>query len=190
VIAYEPNPQLAARLNSLFPDVHVRNVALSDHVSQVTLQVPISNGREQHELASISQSFGGETRVHVVRAVTLDSEQLTNVGFLKIDVEQHERAVLRGALKTITKWRPAIMTEITPLLYEKRLDTTFSFLTDLGYRGWFGFSKRYLPLEDFDPSVHANPANFGAPKGFMRNNMFFFPQEDPLARNGPRTSRS
>src|SRR5262245_33620344 len=57
VVAYEPNPELAKRLQRAFPDVAVRNVALSDRMGMATLRVPVWQGRAQHELASISQSF-------------------------------------------------------------------------------------------------------------------------------------
>jgi FkbM family methyltransferase len=87
VYAYEPNPVLAARLQGLFPDVHVRSVALSDRRGRAQLQIPIDHGREQHELGSTAQTFEGEVRSYEVESATLDSEALANVGFVKIDVE-------------------------------------------------------------------------------------------------------
>lgn len=188
VYAYEPNPDLAARLRRLFPAVHVRDVAVSDRERDVELQVPVLDGRPQHELGSIAQAFDADVRKFVVQTVTLDSERLNNVGFLKVDVEQHERSVLRGSMKTIAESRPVIMTEVTPLLYEDRLDRVFSFLTDLDYRGWFGFQGRYLPLRTFDPEVHANAEHWGKRDAFMGSNMFFLPCESDLADAGPAKS--
>src|SRR2546423_543083 len=57
VYAYEPSPDLAARLRRLFADVVVRDVALSDHAGRATLRIPVTDGRQSHELASIAQSF-------------------------------------------------------------------------------------------------------------------------------------
>jgi FkbM family methyltransferase len=188
VHAYEPNPELATRLRRLYPDVIVRNVALSDRSAEVVLHVPAGEGRDQHELGSIAQSFDVEGHAYKVEAVTLDSERLQDVGFLKIDVEQHERQVLRGALETIKTSRPAILSEVYPLLYEERMDRVFAFVTELRYRGWFGFAGRFLPFEKFDPAVHANPANWGKPNSFMSTNVFFFPVENPLANSGPSGS--
>jgi FkbM family methyltransferase len=185
VHAYEPNPELAARLRTLYPDVVVRSVAVSDRAAQVILRIPVGAGREQHELGSIAQSFESEARSCTVEALTLDSEKLQNVGFVKVDVEQHERQVLRGAMQTISAHRPNILTEVTPLRYEDRLDRTYMFLTNLGYAGWFGFGGRFLPLAAFEPEVHANPALWGSSDKFMRSNMFFFPLESPLAASGP-----
>ncbi len=178
VYAYEPNPDLAARLHRLFPDVEVRAVAVSDRVGEVTLKIPFVGGRADHERATLSGSLGDEEVVsHVVPAVTIDSEALDGVGFLKVDVEQHELQVLRGALGTVERCRPNIMTEATPLLYESGLIAAFSFLTALGYEGWFGFQGRFRPFAEFNAAVHANPDQWG--KAFVNSNVFFFPREHP-----------
>ena len=188
VVAYEPNPGLAARLRRRLPDVDVRNLALSDREGEIVLQVPIDEkGRQRHELASIAQDFSaGPHEAFNVRMTTIDSENFDRIGFLKIDVEQHERAVLRGARQTIRRCRPVIMTECTPLKYEADLATVFAFLLDENYRGWFSFAGTWLPFERLAPEVHLDPARFGQAGGFIGNNVFFFPDENPLAHTGPR----
>lgn len=186
VVAYEPNPDLAQRLSRLMPDVDVRNLALSDQIGEVVLQIPVSNdGTEQHELASIAQHFDGPIREHRVRCVTLDSEHHPDVGFIKIDVEQHERAVLRGAMTTIRRCRPIVMTEATPLKYQVGLAETFRFLLREAYVAWFRFGKAWHRLESVDPARHLDPAAFGQRDGFMGNNLIFAPEESALARAGP-----
>jgi FkbM family methyltransferase len=175
VIAFEPNPELAKRLRKLFPDVDVRNLALSDRAGNVKLAMPVIGGRPAHELGSIAQSFDAEGVVeHEVQCVPLDSQELDEVGFLKIDVEQHEREVLQGALATIQRCQPIVMTEATPLLYTASLPETFLFLVASGYRGWFTFQGQPLPFDAFDPEVHAHPERFGT-ADFMNTNVFFVP---------------
>jgi len=44
VIAYVPNPLLAERLRRLFPEVDVRNAALSDRDGRVRLRMPVAGG--------------------------------------------------------------------------------------------------------------------------------------------------
>ena len=191
VIAYEPNPGLAARLQRLLPDVQVRNLALSDRPGEVTLEVPVnSKGQQQHELASIAQHFDGPRDTFAVRAITIDSENFDNIGFLKVDVEQHERQVLGGAMQTIRRCRPVIMTECTPLKYEADLQTVFGFILAEKYVGWFNFGGRWLPFSDLDPQRHLDPARFGVLGGFIGNNLLFFPEELPLARSGPAPARA
>jgi FkbM family methyltransferase len=175
VQAYEPNPELAKRLTRLFPEVPIRSAAVSDQPGTLKLRLPVKNGRPQHELGSVAQQFGEEAVEYDVSAIRLDDEHLRNVGFIKIDVEQHETSVLQGALGTIRQSRPNLMTEVTPLLYPSPLPVHFSFLTDLDYVGWFRFQGHYLSLSQFDPKIHANPAEFG--KRFMGTNVIFLPAE-------------
>jgi len=175
VRAYEPNPVLAARLAALFPRVCVRSVAVSNAASELVLKVPVESGRQLHELASVAQGFdAANTVAYKVQAITIDSERLDNVGFIKIDVEQHEREVLRGALDTIARCRPIVMTEVTPLLYAHDLREEFRFVTDLGYEGWFSFEGNYFRFAEFEPTVHANPKQFAT--SFMSSNIFFVPK--------------
>lgn len=175
VYAYEPNPGLAKRLQALFPDVVVRQVAVSNRSGTLVLQVPVKDGRPIHELGSVCQSFRNYERVegHEVPTARLDDEPLDSIGFIKIDVEQHERAVLEGAIETILRDRPIIMTEVALQLYEHPLPKEFRFLTDLDYEGWFTFEGKHMPFSDFRSEIHANLALWG--KRFMNNNVLFLP---------------
>lgn len=169
------------------PDVKVRQVALSDQPAELVFSVPIDeHGRQNHELGSVAQSFSGAVESFQVQCITLDSERLEDVGFLKIDVEQHERQVLRGALDTISRCRPVVLIEVYPLKYEQPLRDEFEFVLRMQYAAWFCFAGRWMPMERFDAATHAAAAHFGSPDKFMGNNLIFFPQEHPLAAVGPQ----
>jgi FkbM family methyltransferase len=186
VYAYEPNPDLAERLVKLMPTVQVRKVGLSDSNHELILKVPVDrSGRLLHELGSVGQTFEQETRDFRVTCVTIDSENLQNVGFIKIDVEQHEREVLRGALATIKRSRPLLLIEVCPLKYSLSLPNEFAFLTNEGYCPWFRFAGEWHPFRDFRQQEHARPESFGVADRFVANNVIFFPSEHPLAKVGP-----
>lgn len=186
VYAYEPNPGLAARLARLIPEITVRNVALSDRARQVVLKVPVdANGLMQHELASIAQHFDGATRDYSIEATTIDSEDFADVGFIKVDVEQHEREVLLGGMETIRRCRPVIMTEVTPLKYDRELPAIFSFILRLNYVGWFRYSEKWFPLTSFRSDIHAREQNFGDAASFVGSNLVFLPAEHPSSDAGP-----
>jgi FkbM family methyltransferase len=174
--AYEPNPELAQRLKVLFRDVTVRHAAVSDAPGELSLRIPVEDGQVRHELASVAQGFedSAEVAEFTVKAMPIDDEDLKDVGFIKIDVEQHELPVLAGCMKTIDASRPVIMTEVTPLLYPRPLPEMFNFLTRLGYEGWFKFDRKYFPLAEFSGPVHANPEQWGG--RFMNNNLIFLPK--------------
>ena len=55
---------------------------------------------------------GGVVETVKVPMRTLDSYQLSNVGFIKIDVEGHEEAVLHGSSETLRREMPNLMIEI------------------------------------------------------------------------------
>ncbi|CAN7658450.1 FkbM family methyltransferase [Pseudoduganella sp. LjRoot289] len=187
VYAFEPNPNLATRLSRQFPKVVVRNLALSDKLGEVVLKMPIdAQGNELHELSSIVQNFQCSTRDFPIKSVTIDSQRFDNIGFLKVDVEQHEREVLRGAMETIRRCRPTILTEVSPLKYDDALPEVFSFLTRHAYVGWFRFAGTWLPLAGFKREIHSNRAHFGDKEKFVGGNIIFFPAEHALSQSGPQ----
>src|SRR5207249_4433097 len=76
-VAYEPNPELARRIQATYggAGVRVHACALSDKDEQVTLSIPLVDGVEHTALATIEPEnrVGGlATRTVVVRCCRLD----------------------------------------------------------------------------------------------------------------------
>ena len=92
VFAYEPSPWVAGLLKRGAPkNVTVRNFAVSDERKTVTLRVPIrGDGTLAHNQGSIERYGDEGTASAEVQAVRLDDEGLEDVGFIKIDAEDHE----------------------------------------------------------------------------------------------------
>lgn len=122
-IAFEPHPTCFAYLAAAgIPNCTLLNLALSDRAGTATLKVPVESD-EVTGLGTIeatNTSFAGSaTRVrdYEVKVERLDevaSAQLRDgerVGFIKIDVEGHEHAVLEGGRATIDAHRPVVMIE-------------------------------------------------------------------------------
>jgi len=86
-------------------------------------------------------SFFQDTNVAVVDVpvTTLDSYNLTNINFIKIDVEGHEEKVLRGSTETLRRnGFPPILFEswperITHVPAKELRTNLFAFLATLGY---------------------------------------------------------
>ena len=156
VYAFEPVPWLAQELARKFPSrVIVRNLALSDENGVATLQVPLVDGQPEAGLASLALPARlGSGEIMQVRVPTyrLDDVYDGHVGFLKIDVEGFEQAVLDGAQGTIERCRPNVLVEIEERFAQGCIDRTTRFLTGLGYRGYFVDRGALKRIEAFDPA--------------------------------------
>jgi FkbM family methyltransferase len=119
VDAFEPQPGLARYIRGAqLRNVRVHETALSDHVGTAKLLVPHDDGLARIHSSDKGDAFAAAAEAHLgatieiqVEARTLDSFQLPDVGFLKIDAEGHEYAVLQGAGDTIARSRPVVFVE-------------------------------------------------------------------------------
>jgi FkbM family methyltransferase len=146
VVAFEPNPRLAAKLNQRYrgrDSIQINNVGLSDINGNFRLYIPSYNNFEYDALASMDEAhaaswIGAESvywfrpsrlRVDEVecRTTTLDSLNLEPV-FVKVDVEGLEYEVLEGARQTLTRHHPVLLLE-----YSESDDRPKQLLQSLGY---------------------------------------------------------
>ncbi|HUZ11388.1 MAG TPA: FkbM family methyltransferase [Caulobacteraceae bacterium] len=87
-------------------------------------------------LATIAPSnrLGGRASREIsVPVARLDDFQLPPIGFIKIDVEGHEEAVLQGARETIGRNRPALMIEIEERHNRGAIERVFDHFRSDGY---------------------------------------------------------
>lgn len=94
-------------------NVRLRHVALSDAAGEATMHVPeYSSGGENLYESSLEH---GEGRAVRVRRSVLDRElpEAAKPAFMKIDVEGHELAMLRGATGVLDRAHPALLIEMS-----------------------------------------------------------------------------
>jgi FkbM family methyltransferase len=120
VYCFEPNPNFIECFNKNITENNVElfryGLSYSEHTASQEQKSTILN----------------ETEGNVI-CKTLDSFNLKDIDFIKIDVDGFEHKVLRGAVETIRNNSPAINIE---LKYDKRKDTVnhcIKLLTRLGY---------------------------------------------------------
>ncbi len=177
VVAYEPNPDLAAWLRRALPaDVEIRNRALSDAPGRLPLRIPVVAGRPDTALASLSQHFENAESVREVDVEVrrLDDEELRDVGFLKIDVEGHERAVIAGAHALLTRERPTVVIEVEERHAPGAIDGVRADMLLLGYAAHFLHRGALHPFAAFDRRTMQNPKDAGR-HGTYVNNFVFLP---------------
>ena len=187
VIAFEPRPaqahELAAMFQAVGAAVRVEALALSDRSGICAMRMLDSDpGRSTiDEHNSLNDADGSPTRTINVPVKPLDEAQLDNVGLIKIDVEGHELAVLRGAVDTLSRNRPTLLVEAEERHHPRAVAEVTEFLATLGYAGYFMIDGRRQPIETFNPAEHQNSANIASWKdgwavhGVYINNFVFLP---------------
>jgi FkbM family methyltransferase len=133
VIAFEPNPDLAAALaDEAIRNLKVEQLAVSDCVGSAVFHIDIRPG-----LGALASSLmtltgmEGQTRPIEVKTTTLDSycaEHGVRPDFIKIDVEGYEPQVFEGARRLIADTRPMILFEFWETHYD-RFQPWFSILS-------------------------------------------------------------
>jgi FkbM family methyltransferase len=135
VIAFEPQLKLFSELAMNANLNQCQNVsgyrcAVGGNFKQIEMNVAIIDNE-----GGTSIGTGGD----IAEMIPLDSLHLQNVSLIKIDVENTENEVLKGAQETIRQNRPYIIIEILGNLYTpvpdrtERVHETFAFLQQMGY---------------------------------------------------------
>jgi FkbM family methyltransferase len=117
VVAFEANPSVAAFARRVAPrNVEVVNLALSSAAGRMQLRIPV--GRRDSTIDDLATIEPKNTLncdriiAHEVAAKPLDDFGFADCGFIKIDVEGHEEAVLEGGRRLIETQRPILMIEL------------------------------------------------------------------------------
>lgn len=124
VYAVEPVPETYALLEQVVRRLNLHAVkplhaCASDRPGDRIMKIPAYNkGPDNYYESHVVESgdSGEPGRSVPVRAARLDDllgKQVTDVSFIKIDVEGHELEVVRGAVRVIEQSRPALLIEVS-----------------------------------------------------------------------------
>tara|TARA_B100000131_G_scaffold312599_1_gene346870 strand:- start:136 stop:879 length:744 start_codon:yes stop_codon:yes gene_type:complete len=177
VYAYEPNPlifpYLKKNLNKIIKNLTLKNFALSNSSGTVDLKIPFrsksifkDNIEELYKLgcATIQENKNYSNYDSVkVNKIRLD-EDLKNfdIGFIKIDVEGHEKEVIEGSRNLIIKSKPVLLIEIEEKHSGRPTYETINFICELGYKPYICKNNK---LHDLHKSKNKE----------QENNFFFLP---------------
>jgi FkbM family methyltransferase len=154
VYAFEPVAELYDRLlKSKLKNTQVFNVALSENNEDKTLYIPVSDKTTKNTEASlVNRADNAIVKKVNIACRTLDSFDITDLSFMKIDVEGHELEVIKGSTETIKKYSPTLLVEIEQRwqMNNTPISETFKYLKDLGYSGHFIKNKKIYNLTEFD----------------------------------------
>ncbi len=147
VVTFEPIPNCAQILKSWAEDhnVDVHECGLGDHEENLLLHLPRVNGALVTTRASFARSDNDGVDLSV-QIKTMDQFGLTDVGFIKIDVEGFELSTLKGAEDTLRRCRPSLLVEID---FEsqsvEQSNATFAWLNEQNYTGHYFDGKNLIP---------------------------------------------
>ena len=156
VYAYEPNPKMFAILDAARPaNAEARQIALSDRTGVASLKVPRSARGFSNQHASLETNWPGSMEVGVVEVATarLDDLDLEPCGFIKIDVEGHEPAVIAGALGLIARDRPTLLIELEERHSDRSIEASIADVEALGYDAFVFKDGAVRPIGAFDPEA-------------------------------------
>lgn len=133
VIAYEPLEQVyrCLELNTIHNNVKIHRHALGSVNDVVEMKYDSEN---------TGNSYVSEVGKGTIQIKKLDDLFLPKFGLLKIDCERHELEVIKGAVKTITEYKPIIVCEQHP-------DTNYcagTFLKSIGAKEITNVRKDYI----------------------------------------------
>ncbi len=165
VLAIEPNPDVFKTLEYHIETNHLAHVkavcaAASDRERTMTLSIPPTGNTGAGSLGKLLPRHGDRTAAtyQVPLRITEDlvREAWGKQGgesrgqlFVKIDVEGHETAALRGLTRTIEKRWPIILAEVNPYMLGTNgssAEEFFALLHGWGYRAHWMQSRRSSPL--------------------------------------------
>jgi FkbM family methyltransferase len=183
VLAFEPDPRIfetkLVPMQKLYPWISLHAVALSDHSGTERFYLDESTALSSFDIRPHqNMRVVGEINVEVT---TLDdvaeAQAIRDLPFMKIDAEGAELHVIKGATRTMEKYRPLIMMELdwshafkmNPARYAagEHERETQSFLAWLKVLGGEYLALNFFgdPIERYDPqawNIALVPNDFGA----------------------------
>lgn len=159
VYAFEPNYEI--RQN------YLDNVALNKYNNVFVYPFALGEKKSKNKLHVIDETNSGMSTIAVDENTTVyntmqidivqldsffESENIKKVDFIKIDVEGYELEVLKGAVKTIEKYKPILLIEIDDKLLQRNQTNPshiFSFLQEMEYSFVYFNDENYVPINNF-----------------------------------------
>lgn len=153
-IGFEPREDIYRRLlkNVKFSNFKPEKIAISNKDGVSEFYLPTSHGLSSMIKMPDFEGFN-TTKVNTITLDNyLETNKLTNIMFIKIDVEGYEFEVVEGAYSAIIRENPIILCESEDKhlkLQEKSTDEFINFMKSLGYKA-FVISKalsQFIALE-------------------------------------------
>jgi FkbM family methyltransferase len=144
---FEPNPNLLPVLEENIKRLGDSNSAVNAVVNQLAVgdkntTLPLQIRADHTGLATLAHTSNSFENSVDVKVILLDDyvneHKIDRLDFLKIDVESYEPGVLKGALKTIHRFRPVLYMEYSSEWFEnfdkEYIESLFADINSIGYK--------------------------------------------------------
>jgi len=181
--SFEPNPVYLKDIRASGRNITASTVALSNVGGVANLFVPtdLRTGDDLAGLATLRNGQEKAGRTFAVDLAPLDSIAMPPIGFMKIDVEGHEMAVLEGALSVVERDRPIIMIEAEERHRPNAVTSMVDWFGRIKMTGFWLKDERWYPVSKFHWQVHQNPCDIDERRQNSSNryfnNFIFVPEE-------------
>lgn len=143
VLAFEPLPKMNSLLDENVSLNHFKNVSILHYgLSDNNGILPIHEIESEHE--GLSTFYPGDRKIKNridVPLKSFDKEfdyfEIARIDFVKMDIEGGELNALKGAKKSIDRFKPVVMIEINAPTYKAAgysVDDVYQFFESLNYR--------------------------------------------------------
>ena len=169
--SFEPNPLLFPYLNKnlkkIIKNIKLYNFALSDTNGEAQLKLPLrsksifkDNIEELFQLGAATMHPNNNISKYKkipIQTRKLDDISISNkVGFIKIDVEGHEKNVIKGGKTLINKNRPVMLIEIEERHTNKPVKETINFISEMNYECFYLFESKLINIKNLDDKSVGN----------------------------------
>jgi FkbM family methyltransferase len=163
VIAFEPIPMFNRILRAVFEGKRgrIEPYAVSNQRGTAKLRLPYGHdGAPKYGRSTIDPAnrFDPEVIAHFdeleVETRRIDDYNLPDVGFIKIDVEGHELAVLAGAAATLARHTPNLLIECNDEHQPDAVKRLGAWLDAHGYTAMFVDDRELRPIDEYQRDVH------------------------------------
>ena len=163
VIAFEPIPMLNRMLRTVFEGKHgrIEPYAVSNQRGTAMLRLPYDHeGKGKYGYSTIEPANRFDpamiARSETIEVETrrLDDYNLPDVGFIKIDVEGHELAVLEGAEATLARHTPNLLIECNEEHQPNAVQRLGVWLAGHEYTAVFVNERELRPINEYRRDIH------------------------------------
>ena len=163
--SFEPNPllfpYLKKNLKKIIKNIKLYNCALSNKNGETKLKLPLrsksifkDNIEELFQLGAATihpNNIIKEYKAIQIQTRKLDSILINNkIGFIKIDVEGHEKNVLMGGEYLIKKNQPVMLIEIEERHTKRPILETINFVKELNYECYYLLNDNLINIDKID----------------------------------------